>query len=111
VNFEKFVFRANLIITRILMMLPSVSLGFLLCSMAKKTGVLTPEKRVHPPGGILFFTSSRDHIALRAKSYKESSRFGKYILKEISFSEIFGRRGEVHLLRFPSTGACGQARI
>jgi hypothetical protein len=74
------------------MTLPSVSLGFLLRSIVKKTGVLTPEKRI-PTGGHTVFTSSRDHIALRAKSYKKSSRFGKYILKEIPFSENFIRRG------------------
>jgi hypothetical protein len=35
-------------------------LGFILCSMVKKTGVLTPEKRTHPPGGRAVFTSSPD---------------------------------------------------
>jgi hypothetical protein len=38
---------------------------------------------------MLFFTSSRDHIALRAKSYKESSRVCKYILKEFFSPENF----------------------
>jgi hypothetical protein len=42
--------------------------------------------------GMLFFTSSRDHIAPRAKSYKESSRFGKYILKEILSSGNFAEK-------------------
>jgi hypothetical protein len=84
------------------MISPSVSLGFLLCSRilcpvieitGKKTGVLTPEKRAHPPGGHAVFTSSRDHIALRAKSYKESSRVCTYILKEIFSSENFAKTG------------------
>jgi len=61
------------------MISPSVSLGFLLCSIVKKTGVLTPEKRAHPPVGVLFLHLHWIHIALRAKSYKESSRVCKYI--------------------------------
>gem|GEM_PF-4993703 len=32
------------------------------------------------------------HITLSGKSYKESSRFGKYILKEFSFFENFAKR-------------------
>jgi hypothetical protein len=47
--------RANLIIIRILMTSPSVMLGFFLYSIVKKTGVLSPEKRAHPPGGHAVF--------------------------------------------------------
>jgi hypothetical protein len=42
---------ANLTITRILMILPSVSLGFLLGPIVKITGVLSPGNKAHPPGG------------------------------------------------------------
>jgi hypothetical protein len=71
------------------MTLPSVSLGSFLCSIGKKTGVLAPEKRTHPPGGhavFYIFTGITLH-------YKESNSPGKYILKEMFYLEKFVFRG------------------
>ena len=63
--------------------------GFSFMLHSKKTGVLTPEKRAHPSVGMLFLHLHRIHIALRTKSYKESSRFCKYIWKDIFSLEKF----------------------
>jgi hypothetical protein len=56
----------SLIITKILMILPSVVLGFLLYSIGKTTGVLSPEKRYIPTRWArTLFTSYWNTIARR----------------------------------------------
>jgi hypothetical protein len=66
---------------------PSSMLGFLLCSMVKKTGVLTPEKRAHPPGGHAVFTSSPDPYHTKSKVLQRIKKLLQIYFKRIFFFE------------------------
>jgi hypothetical protein len=103
---------ANLIITRILMILPSVSLGFLLGPMVKITGVLSPGNNAHPPGGHAVFTFSPIHIALRTNLTKSQvSGLQIYPKKKIESDKLFRSPGRAASTSNQRENACNEREL
>jgi len=88
---------ANLIIIRMLMILPSSMLGFLLRSILKKTGVLSPEKLAYPPGGhavfyIFALTYTTRNQILQKNKLADAKIFEMDIRLRTSFFGVDGKK-------------------